>query len=378
MSLTPSQQFRELLKKADHALILLPAFPSLDAIATAFALALSLEERGARATVCGERLLIESEPLSFLSLPQDRRDVLSGVRDFVLSFNTEHNPIVDVRTERAPGELRIYLTPEQGAIDPRDFSFVPARFAFDLAIVVGAPDKEHLGTAYEHNPDIFYEMPVVNLDNESGNEMFGQVNLVEMTASSCAEIAAGVLLEEEKGDRMSEPVANALLSGIIAATESFQKKNTTPKALRLASLLMQAGADQQKIVRKLYKTQPLHLLKLWGKAMAGVRYNEELKMVWSLIRIEDLVHARAKAEELPAVLDKIKSNYTSAQIFALLSPETRDRVRVLMKAQSAEILATLAPLFPESELRGETLSFSLEAPSLETAEEKLFEKMTPK
>jgi len=303
MSLTPAQQFQDLLKKTAAPLIILPAYPSRDAVASAYALALFLKNTGKIVTLAGEHIDTDKETLSFLTQPENILASIAGARDFVLSFNTARNKILNVRTETSAEEVRIYLTPENGSIDPRDFSFIPAKFKFDLAIVIGATDKESLGKIYEDNPDIFYEIPIVNIDNHPENELFGQVNLVDITASSDAEILADVL-EKAAPSLFSEAISECLLTGIVSATDSFQKKNTTPKALQLASHLMDKGADQQKIIHSLYKNQPLHLLKLWGRVMAQVKWNEDLKLIWAFVTIEDLVQARAKVEDLPQVLEK--------------------------------------------------------------------------
>ncbi len=73
----------------------------------------------------------------------------------MLAFNTKFNKITNVKTERVEDELRIFITPEKGSIDPRDFSFIPAKFKYDLVISVGCADKESIGKVYEENPDIF-------------------------------------------------------------------------------------------------------------------------------------------------------------------------------------------------------------------------------
>lgn len=374
MALTPAQQFQELLKKTVSPLILLPSYPSRDAVASAFALSLFLKNAGKTVTLAGEHLDTDKEIFAFLSQPENILTAITGARDFVLSFNTSHNKIIGVRTENTEDEVRIYLTPENGAIDPRDFSFIPAQFTFDLVIVIGSPDKERLGKIYEDNPDIFYEVPIVNIDNHPENELFGQVNLVDVTASSNAEILADVL-EKSAPDLFTEMVGEALLSGIISATESFQKRNTTPKALKLASHLMDKGADQQKIVQALYKTQPLHLLKLWGRVMGQVKWNESLKLIWAFVTIEDLVQARAGVADLPHVLEKIKSNYFSANLFMILYPETASLVRGIVKAPSQEALAAFAGQFKDGALQGDILSFSLSASSLEEAERVIIDKL---
>src|SRR3989344_3516803 len=367
MSLTPAQQFQDLMKKAAAPLIIPPAYPSRDAVASAYALALFLKNTGKIVTLAGEHIDTDKETLSFLTQPENILASIAGARDFVLSFNTARNKILNVRTETSAEEVRIYLTPENGSIDPRDFSFVPAQFKFDLAIVIGASDKEHLGKIYEDNPDIFYEIPIVNIDNHSENELFGQVNLVDITASSNAEILSDVL-EKAAPNLFTENVSEALLTGIVSATDSFQKRNTTPKALKLASHLMDKGADQQKIIRSLYKTQPLHLLKLWGRVMAQVKWNESLKLIWACVDIEDLVQARARTEDLPQVLEKIKSNYSSAHMFMILYPETTTLMRGIVKAHSSEALTFFAERFKEGEVRGDTISFSIAAGSLDEAE----------
>lgn len=367
MSLTPVQQFQELLKKAVAPLILIPAYPSRDAVASSIALALFLKNSGKEATLAGEHIDADREALSFLAQPEHILSAIAGARDFVLAFNTSRNKILGVRTEKSEDEVRVYLTPENGSIDPRDFSFIPAQFKFDLVIVIGSPDKEHLGKIYEDNPDIFYEIPIVNIDNHPENELFGQVNLVDITASSAAEILADAL-EKAAPALLTDTVSEALLTGIISATDSFQKRNTTPKALQLASHLMDKGADQQNIVRALYKTQPLHLLKLWGRVMAQVKWDESLKLIWAFVSIEDLVQARARVEDLPSVLEKIKSNYSSAHLYMILYPEISGVVRGIVKAHSAEALAFFAERFREGVVRGDMIAFAIPAESLEEAE----------
>lgn len=374
MSLSPSQQFEELLKKTVTPLIILPQFPSRDAVATAFALSFFLKHIGKDAHLAGENVLLDKESFTFLGEPDNLLPSITGARDFVLTFSTARNKILNVRTETGTDELRIFLTPENGAIDPRDFSFIPAKFKFDLAIVVGSPDKEHLGKVYEENPDIFYELPIINIDNHSDNELFGQLNLVDITASSNAEILADILGKSALG-QPNDQTNESLLAGIIAATDSFQKKNTTPKALQIASHLMDQGADQQKIIRSLYKTQPLHLLKLWGRVMAGVKWNEQLKLIWALVTVEDLVQARASASDLPRVLEKIRGNYSSGNFFMILYPESHAQVRGLIKGATTESLTLLSERFKESTLHGDTLEFALAVESLDEAERLTIEKM---
>lgn len=374
MSLTKPAQFLDLVKKSHHSLILLPPHPNRDILSTSIALAHYLTSLGNKPTLAATGVEKKLAELSFLPCPSAIVESLSGSRDFVLSFNTEHNPILDVRTERVDQELRIYLTPEHGTIDPRDFSFILAKYKFDLVITIGVPDKESLGALYEAHPDIFYEVPTINIDHHGSNEQFGQVNLVEVTASSTAEIVAALL--REIGDEfLEETVAEALLAGLMAATDSFQKKTTTPRALELASYLMSRGADQQKIVKHLYKTQPLHLLKLWGRIMSNIRSHDALSLITATVTIEDLVQARSSISDLPVVLEKIRGNYAGANTFAVFYLEGKETTQIFLKSNQEGLLEKLTPHFPGSFISDETLQASLKL-SPEATETFLLEKLS--
>lgn len=358
MSLSPAEQFAELIRKSQTPIILLPSYPSKDAVSSAVALTGFLENLGKQVTVAGERLSGRFHELPFLPTPTSVIESLSGARDFVLSFDTTRNRILSARTEKTEGEFRILITPEHGTIDPRDFSFIPARFQYDIVFVLGSPDKESVGTLYEESPDIFYEVPVINVDTRAENEHFGQLNLVDMTASSIAEILFGVFIAVD-ADKMDQRIAEGLLTGIITATDSFQKKNTTPRSLEIASRLIALGADREKIVLSLYKTQPFNILKLWGRVLSNLRWDEPLRLVSASLTLDDFIQSRTKPEDLPAVLDRIRANFSSGSLFAVLYPDTADRTAVVLKASANEQLARLAGAITDASMRGDAVHFTI-------------------
>lgn len=372
MSLSPHQQLEKLLETSQHILILLPSDPQGDTLAAAWALALHLEEHQHQVTVAADGLIHAKARYDFLTEPKNVTETLTGARDFVLSFNTQYNKIIATRTEEEGDEYRIYITPEHGSIDPRDFSFIPAKFKFDLTIVLGAPDKESLGKLYESNADLFYEMPVVNIDNHPRNENFGQINFVDMTASSCSEIVAGIL-EKLSRSPLTETASEALLAGIILATDSFQKRNTTPRALQAASHLMDQGADQQKIVRCLYKTQPLHILKLWGRIMSQLHWHESVRLLSAPVTDTDLAQAQANEHDLPVILEKIRAHYSAGLFFLIVFEKTPNTLQALLKTASPDTLIALQNLWPKGEIRNDVFVFSPAAKHSEDAEKEILD-----
>ncbi len=367
MSLSPLEQFSDLVRKSERPIIFLPAYPDKDALASGLALVRFFSKLGKEATLAGDSLSSHLSELPFLAASENILETLSGTRDFVLAFETAHNKILSMRSEQDGDSFKIFITPEKGSIDPRDFSFIPGQIRYDAAFVLGAPDKERLGKIYEENPDIFYEIPVANIDNRAENEHFGQINLTDTTASSVSEILCDALLAIGK-DLIDQELSEMFLTGIIAATESFQKKNTTPKALKTASLLIDAGADREKIVLSLYKTQPFHLLKLWGRLMSGLKWDEELRLAYATATVDDFVQSRSNPDDIPAVLEKIRGNFSSGTYFAIIFPETAETSRVILKTSQNGSVSELLPAIASAEIRGDILSFPIAAPANEQGE----------
>lgn len=365
------KSYISLIEKSKDILVVTPPDPSDDILSSAFAAYHYIKKHNKEVT----HALPEKKPhrLSFLKDPNNVTDSLSGLREFVLVFNTKRNKIMDVKSEEGDGEFVVRITPEKGSIDPRDFSFVPADFKHDLIIVIGAPTLESLGKLYQSNTDLFFEVPKINIDNKSANENFGQANIVDMTASSVSEICANLFFEHNE-KHFDHHIAQALLTGIVAETQSFQKPTTTPKAMVTAAKLMKYKADQAVIIRHLFKTKSFSFLKLWGRAMARLDWNKEKKVAWSLISTEDLVQSRADESDIPYVLEEIQRNFMEGQVFAVFYSEDPKTTLVQIHFTDEARGKLLAESYG-TESTSNTLKIRLENKNLLEAEKEFLEKI---
>ena len=363
--------FQPLLKKSKNILLVTPPTPSDDVLSSAFGMFRFLKRHQKKVSL----LFKEQVPhrLGFLSTPDNIIKELSGLRDFVLVFKTEHNKIIDHKTEERDGQYIVRITPEKGSIDPRDFSFMPADFKHDLLVIVGAPSLEALGPLYEENTDLFFEVPKINIDNQSSNENYAQVNIVDMAASSVAEVCTNLISEIDES-LMDQKLAQSLLTGIIAATESFQRPTTTPKAMIAAAKLMKYKADQPVIIRHLYKTKSLSFLKLWGRVMARLNWDKKNKSVWSLISSEDFVQSRASEDDIPYILEEIQKDFSQGHIFAAFyaseSGNTSAQFRFINKDKAQQVAAAY-----EVKLSNNSFKTELETKNLLKAEKDFLEKI---
>lgn len=372
MSLDSQEQFQKFLETSKNILIFIPENPSVDAIGSAWALYFFLKKKNLYPTLAFSSQL--QEKFNFLQKPTTILKELSGSRDFVLSFNTARNKIINLRQEEKDGQFNIFVTPEKGSIDPRDFSFILAQFKYDLIIVLDSPELEKLGKIHFDNSDLFFEVPIVNIDHHSDNDNFGQINIVDVTASSCSEIL-NQIFEKINPNLIDENIATCLLTGLIGATDSFQKKNTTPRSLSISANLMNKGANQQEIIRWLFKTQPFHILKLLGRAMAKINWETTNQIIWSVLNVEDFVQSRSTAEDLPLIIEKIEENYSEGKIFILLYNDTPKTTIALIKSSSFETTKKIY-LQLGGEIKQELLHIKVERFDLNEVGNFLVEKIT--
>ena len=118
---------------------------------------------------------------------------------------------------------------------------------------------------------------VVDVDHHHDNTRFGAVNLVVADASSTAEIVRDLLRGLDVA--LTPEIAEALYVGLVTDTGRFQYTNTTPKALRLAAELVEAGADVHNVFKQVYETVQFAKLKLLARALERAQVYEGGRLV---------------------------------------------------------------------------------------------------
>ncbi len=347
MALNLTQQIFEAIQKSNHILIAFRKNWSGDAIASSLALRSFFQKTQKPATdiVCDGF----NAPKNFDFLPQIEKikPTIPDLRHFIISLNVQENQINGLHYEINNNKLNIFITPNQKNIAANDISAFLSDYKYDLIITLDSPDLESLGNLYHQNIEFFYTTPIINIDHNPANEQFGQINLVELNATSIAEILFN-FLESFNPKLIDEEVATYLLTGMISKTRSFKSPNVTPHALGIASQLIARGARREDIIKNLYQTKTIGTLKLWGRALMRLKNDPGTKIVWSLLTRDDFITSGAEEEELPEVIDELIANSPEAEIVVLFyeipytnSPETKIccLVRTLKNMEAAKILS---------------------------------------
>lgn len=318
----------DLIRKSQKILLALPKDPNGDTLGSSLALSSFLRKVNKEVDIfCAE---FDQQQFEFLPGIQSIKREITFPQNFVISLATSKVKVDEISYHQNPETLDFFVKPKDGSFAESDVSFKNEKSIYDLIICLDTPSLEQLGELYTRNAESFYNTPKVNIDNHIKNENFGDINIVDVTASSTAEILLG-LLQAYEADLIDADIATDLLTGIIYETNSFQHSKTTPNSFLRASELISLGANQQEIIRYLFKTKEFSVLKLWGRAMARISAMPELGVVYSMLSIDDIQKSGAKDEDLKKVLHEFVVNVADARL-VILAAEKTDGVELYISA----------------------------------------------
>jgi phosphoesterase RecJ-like protein len=234
------------LRRARSVAIVSHRDPDPDTIGSAIALGLALEALGKRVSLhCAD------------GVPEPQRFLRGSER---------------VRTDPPPADVDLVVTVDFGAVE---------RAKFPL------PKGPRL----------------LNIDHHASNDLFGDVNLVDVSSAATAELVSRIV--DELGVPWTADMATAALAGIMTDTGSFQFPSTDPRAYERAARLRAAGADLQAITYNIYRNKRFESLRLYGLAFARMRREHDGRLVWSEIGPEDFAEAGARDEDVSGLVEQI-------------------------------------------------------------------------
>lgn len=264
--------------------------PDADALGAALAVALLVEARGGRATVA----VSDGAPALYAFLP--------GVEK--------------VRTDPDPDE------------------------AYDLVVLCDCGDLSRAGPILERNSALFAATPLLTIDHHASNDGSGDLAWIDPDAAATCEMVAllavrlGVPLTAGDGD-----LAAALIGGIVMDTATFAHPNATPRTLRVAAALVEAGAPLSDISRRLYRTKPDVQLALFGRVLARLERHADGLVVASAMELADLAATGARSEHSEGIIDLLAQSETAE--VALLLKEKGAETRLSVRTKPGGVDATV-------------------------------------
>ncbi len=310
------QQIKQEIENCKHVLIVFNNHENADAIASALALASFLEKSNKSADIACPNFL-PTKNLNFLIGLKNIKSKLEHLQKLIIKVDVSHAKIESLSYDIKDNWLSIYLTPKNGLLTKDEIRTAQSAYKYDLIITLETSELETLGPIFLNNTDLFYRNNIINIDYHATNERYGQINYVDLNATSISEMIYR-LSKQIWETYLEENNATALLTGMIAATHSFKTTNVTPLTLQAASELINHGANREKIIQNLYRTRSLATLKLWGVALSKLKIEPIKHFAWTTIAKEDFINCGANEEDLRDIISELISNSPEIDLTLLL------------------------------------------------------------
>jgi phosphoesterase RecJ-like protein len=146
---------------------------------------------------------------------------------------------------------------------------------------------------------------VLDIDHHHDNTRFGDVNLIVPDASSTGEILRDLFAE--LGVELTPELAEPLYIALVTDTGRFQYANTTPKSLRLAAELVEAGADVHAVFQEVYESVEFAKLKLLARALERAVVVEGGRIVVSHLLRTDFAEVGAAEPYSEGIIDYLRA-----------------------------------------------------------------------
>src|SRR5213075_2288256 len=130
-------------------------------------------------------------------------------------------------------------------------------------------------------------------------------------------------LLRELGVELTPDIAEPLYIALVTDTGRFQYTNTTPKALRLAAELVEAGADVHRVFQGVYESVQFAKLKLLARALERAQVYEGGRIVVSYLLRTDFAEVGAAEPYLEGIIDYLRA-VEGADMAVLIREPPRD------------------------------------------------------
>jgi bifunctional oligoribonuclease and PAP phosphatase NrnA len=286
-----------------------------------------------------------TEPTELLTTDIDRvADAIRGGDRFLLT--THENPDGDAlgsllathRILEALGKDSVMFLAAKEFPLPVEYRFLPLEEVFHeppadiadrLVVFLDCGNIDRTPVDFLRNG----QNKVINIDHHHDNTRFGSINLVDVDASSTAEIVydlAGVLDIE-----LTPEIANALYVGLVTDTGKFMYENTDARSHRMAAGLIEAGVQVNDVYRRLYEHAPIEKLKLLALALEKISLLDDGRLAVTYISAQDYAATGSSEALTEGIIDHLRT-IDATQVAAVVRDQADGRAARKVSMRSTD------------------------------------------
>ena len=159
------------------------------------------------------------------------------------------------------------------------------------------------------------------IDHHLSGDVAAPYRYIDAEAAAAAEPVAellDLLMPEPLTDPMAELIPTALYAAIASDTGWFRFSNTSPRTLRLAARLLEAGVDHADLYRRLEQSERPAKVRLLTRALDSLELLSDARAALLVLRGADFAETGAQESETERIID-VPQMIGSVQIVALVT-----------------------------------------------------------
>ena len=226
---------------------------------------------------------------------------------------------------------------------------IPPRYAF-LLDSIKTHDRSEKAVAALRDADVFLVLDIADLGrlgqladtirsrglvtacvdhHASPGTLPAGPRLVDPAAAATAELVHD--LAAVAGWPLTADAARALYVGLLTDTGGFRFSNTSPRALRVAASLLEAGLDPERIYEQVYATAPAGRLRLTAEVLETLVVEPDVGLAWLTVPAGALERHGVTADDLDGLVEFARS-VQGTRMALLFRPLANGRIKVSFRS----------------------------------------------
>lgn len=208
----------------------------------------------------------------------------------------------------------------------------------DCVVVLDCGNTERINAFLDLNDRKYF---LINIDHHLSNDMYGDLNYVDIKASAVGEIIYNIL---EKVDvELDENIAKCLYTSILTDTGSFKHSNTTKLTHNIAGKLINTGINFTEIHRVIFDNKRFEKIKLYGKVIDTMHLECNNRVCFMKITKDIIENLGLENEDSSDVIG-FGTKVDTAEVIVLIK-EKEDGVKVSLRSKSVVDVRKIAECF---------------------------------
>ncbi|GEM_PF-4675448 len=271
MALSTIQQIWQQITQARRVAIFLPH--NRNVVAGAWALQYLLYNHQKTAHIFSDNQVF-AKKLDFLpySTPIYSEIELEYTNQINIKVQNKNLKSLKYEFETLNGEdlLTLQLTSDQH-LAAKDITLGEKSFNYDLIINLNAPNPEILGSFYVKHQKFFKQAPVVNIDIDPDNELYGHINLVKIQENSMANLLLE-FYQEISPSLLNRNSASLLLAQLLLDNSTETNFKNHP----LVKELIRYDANYHLIMDKMFHQNDSQYLQCLGTVLKNLQIKNKV------------------------------------------------------------------------------------------------------